>query len=98
MPKRIQRTQIKGFRMPKNTVYVGRPGQFGNYAALRMGLPATGQSAANAFRQWVNTEASWAWKAHAIKTLRGKNLACWCRLSSPCHADVLLELANSDDQ
>jgi hypothetical protein len=29
-----------------------------------------------------------------IASLRGKNLACWCRLGSPCHADVLLELAN----
>lgn len=26
--------------------------------------------------------------------LRGKNLACWCALDAPCHADVLLELAN----
>jgi hypothetical protein len=26
--------------------------------------------------------------------LRGKNLACWCKLGEPCHADVLLELAN----
>lgn len=29
------------------------------------------------------------------RELRGKNLACWCRLDQPCHADVLLELANS---
>lgn len=27
--------------------------------------------------------------------LRGKNLACWCALGAPCHADVLLELANA---
>lgn len=26
--------------------------------------------------------------------LRGKNLACWCKPGSPCHADVLLEIAN----
>lgn len=26
--------------------------------------------------------------------LRGKNLACWCALDAPCHADVLLEVAN----
>jgi len=26
--------------------------------------------------------------------IRGKNLACWCPLDQPCHADVLLELAN----
>jgi len=29
-----------------------------------------------------------------IAPLRGKNLACWCALDQPCHADVLLELAN----
>ena len=26
--------------------------------------------------------------------LRGKNLACWCKPGEPCHADVLLDLAN----
>jgi len=26
--------------------------------------------------------------------LRSKNLACWCPLDQPCHADVILELAN----
>ncbi len=26
--------------------------------------------------------------------LRGKDLACWCPIGAPCHADVLLELAN----
>lgn len=30
----------------------------------------------------------------AIDDLRGKNLACWCALDAPCHADVLLEIAN----
>jgi len=29
-----------------------------------------------------------------VAELRGKNLACWCKLDAPCHADVLLELAN----
>lgn len=28
--------------------------------------------------------------------LGGKNLACWCKLGEPCHADVLLKLANGD--
>ena len=31
-----------------------------------------------------------------LAPLRGKNLACWCPLDQPCHADVLLELANED--
>ena len=30
-----------------------------------------------------------------LGSLRGKNLACWCRPDQPCHADVLLELANA---
>lgn len=27
--------------------------------------------------------------------LIGKNLACWCKPGEPCHADVLIEIANS---
>lgn len=34
-----------------------------------------------------------------IGTLTGKNLACWCALDgNPCHADVLLNIANDPDQ
>lgn len=28
--------------------------------------------------------------------LKGLDLACWCPLDGPCHADVLLELANAE--
>jgi hypothetical protein len=31
---------------------------------------------------------------NALAALRGKDLACWCPPGQPCHADVLLELAN----
>lgn len=31
---------------------------------------------------------------NAILSLKGKNLSCWCKLDEPCHADLLLELAN----
>lgn len=30
-----------------------------------------------------------------IGKLRGKNLACWCKKNEPCHADILLERANT---
>lgn len=33
-------------------------------------------------------------KPEALAKLRGKNLACWCKLDAPCHADVLIEIAN----
>lgn len=34
--------------------------------------------------------------AHVRTHLAGKNLACWCRPGAPCHADVLLALANGE--
>lgn len=33
-------------------------------------------------------------RAEIREHLRGHDLACWCPLDQPCHADVLLELAN----
>ncbi len=30
-----------------------------------------------------------------LHKLKGKNLACWCKIGTPCHADVLLKLANA---
>lgn len=30
-----------------------------------------------------------------LSPLRGKHLACWCRIGQPCHADVLLRLAHA---
>lgn len=40
----------------------------------------------HAWPEWLRKEG--------LPKLRGKNLACWCPLDAPCHADVLLELAN----
>ena len=52
----------------------------------------------------IKTEAQavewfrWFYTAHPrdLTALRGKTLACWCQLDQPCHADVLLELANGE--
>ena len=35
------------------------------------------------------------WIDAHIEDLNGRDLACWCPLDQPCHADVLLELANA---
>jgi hypothetical protein len=46
---------------------------------------------------WDGPEAEIARSAilTGLPALRGKNLACWCKPGDPCHADVLLELANA---
>lgn len=107
-PVRIQRSRAKGWRMPPNTVYVGRPTRWGNLwrvGRADCGCRSAGEcthgrffapdaaAAVECYRQWLA-----AWKPRSLdelrQALRGKNLACWCPLDQPCHADVLLELAN----
>lgn len=92
-PQRVQRKRAKGWRMPENTVYVGRPGRFGN--------PYQGLDYADAVelfkdmlrRAPLGDDGRTVQEYIRLK-LAGKNLACWCPLDQPCHADVLLELAN----
>jgi hypothetical protein len=99
-PKRIQLSRRKGWRMPPNTVSVARPGRWGN--DFRVGEPAeyyTGHTRpltqAEAVEQFrIHAEAHQSVYPDYYADLRGKNLACWCPLDKPCHADVLLELAN----
>jgi hypothetical protein len=95
MPQRVQRKRTKGWKMPPNTVYVGRSTMWGNYAA-HVCCITDHAAAKEAFRCWVEEVASPAWKGRAAIDLKGKDLACWCPLDQPCHADVLLDLANCD--
>lgn len=129
MPERIQRKRTKGWRMPDNAVYVGRPTIYGNpFEAMQLSCgcwevqddndvaymhhypihedghpPITRTEAVeNAVRLYAQEITYWLggridWDPEfsaAVKKLAGKDLACWCPLDSPCHADVLLELAN----
>jgi hypothetical protein len=116
--KRIQRQRTKGWRMPPNTVYVGRPSRWGNPFVVGVNyltsprltpirVPtwrdpgdydydihvdrlADRDMAVRWFAEWVaGTEPA----PFLVDPLRGKDLACWCPLDQPCHADVLLELA-----
>lgn len=94
MPKRIQRKRTKGWKMPENSVYVGRPTWWGNPF---QGCGYPDEQVAD-YKHWVMTsDSDWAnWVRANIHKLKGRNLACWCQLDQPCHADVLLELANQE--
>lgn len=102
-PERIQLKRTKGWQMPPNTVKVDRSTRFGNPWPVDAYLCA--YDAVDAFRRFV-TGPEWEdpemGRRHrliceGLPDLRGKNLACWCPIGSPCHADVLLELANAPD-
>lgn len=104
MPERIWRRRTPGWRMPPNTVYVGRKTKWGNpYRVGEYGL--TRQTFNQLDYQHPTPENCVKWfRTLQLETpgrldeirneLRGKNLACWCKPGEPCHADVLLELAN----
>ena len=108
MPERIQRSRAKGWRMPDHAIYVGRPSMWGNPFAhrdraiavrmfrcwlvgsmrsldvmdCRLAIPGP----LGHYRAAMRAE---------LPLLRGYHLCCWCRLDQPCHADILLEIANA---
>jgi hypothetical protein len=75
--------------MPENTVSVTRPGRFGNPFTVR----EYGNMALFMFEN--NLKIILASRSDFLLPLRGKNLACFCREGAPCHADILLRLANA---
>ena len=104
MPKRIQRKRTKGWRMPKGALYVGRPTKWGNpfkaedLNCQKKEVPVV---AAHAYGLWLRGMgyhnfliAEREILLNDLHELRGKDLACWCTIDQPCHADTLLELAN----
>lgn len=96
-PRRIQRKRTKGWKMPPNTVYVGRPTKWGNPYGVGNGVGqfVNREGAVSAYRRWIEANQQTAERFRKpIAELRGKNLACWCPFDQPCHADVLLEIAN----
>ncbi len=93
MPKRIQRQRTKDWRMPEGAVYVGRPTTWGNPYVPSRPDAACRAAAVAAYRRHVAEHYNLTDRARA--ELAGKNLACWCPLDQPCHADVLLEIANA---
>lgn len=76
--------------IPKGAVYVGRPTKFGN--PFPMATKEDRGVVVQKYREYVqqNPELIKAIK----KELCGKDLVCFCA-PLPCHADILLEIANS---
>jgi len=108
-PERVQLRRTKGWRKPPDAVVVARPSRWGNpftiAGAREAGWEGTDRElraqCVDSFRRFLNDRYFWPHgepiRAHILShvhELRGKDLACWCPLDEPCHADVLLELAN----
>ena len=87
-PKRIQRCRSKGWKMPQNAIYVGRPTIWGNPWTLG---ECYGDRTLTTHRYGrMLDEMPHEQLLDLIRPLVRHDLACWCRLDQPCHADHLL--------
>lgn len=91
--------------MPEGAVYVGRPSGWGNpfkpgevyrfmdaQGEWAIGVAGDRASCVSLFRRFILGRTDVHDQVRA--ELGGRDLACWCSPDQPCHADVLLELAN----
>lgn len=96
MQKRIQRSRAKGWRMPENAVYVGRPSRWGNDNKIGDPYPfiedhlCTLDDVLWLYDVDLQTMEATGTIDDFLAPLRGKDLACWCPLDQACHADVLI--------
>lgn len=89
MPIRIQRRRAWGWKMPPDTIYVGRPTAYGNpFLVTQMPREESLRRYQQRVARKLADNPSW------LEPLRGKNLCCWCALDQPCHGDILLRLSN----
>jgi len=91
VPKRFQVKRTKGWKMPKDGIYVGRPTKWGN--PFKISSKRSRQEAVTLYEERLRKMPTKERKA-VLEPLRGKALGCWCPLDEPCHADVLLKWAN----
>ena len=105
-PQRIQCSRLKGYKMPPNTVRVARPSKWGNPFVI--GIHGDAQTCVKLYQEKLlryshkhGSMVDFLTDCHTIEEIRrelgGKNLACYCPLHSPCHADVLLKIANGKE-
>lgn len=83
-------------KTPIDAVYVGRPTMWGNPFSYKPGTAAQFEvdsraEAIEAYRKRLTPKLI----ALARTELKGYDLVCWCS-PLPCHADVLLEIANEE--
>lgn len=95
-PVRVQYVRGRKPASPNGlpTIYVGRPTIFGN--PFKVGTPVAPKrgDAVPLFEKYIAERPRLI--CEVKRKLRGRNLACWCPVDGkPCHADVLLRIANS---
>lgn len=90
MPHRISIERKPGWRIPKDAVFVGKPSRWANPFEISAFSPAEALARFREYAEEVVRRDPW-W----LMSISGRDLACHCKAGEMCHADVLLEIANS---
>lgn len=80
-------------QVPDSAIYVGRGAPGLRRSPYANPFPVKTYGLAESLRRY-RIDADTFDPVTLRRDLAGKDLACWCPLDRPCHADVLLELAN----
>jgi hypothetical protein len=91
-PARFTRYRIKGWRKPPGSVYVGRGTTWGNPFKIEKPGVEEARRVVRLYHEYLLARPLLIQQAK--KELAGKDLLCWCAQVKPCHADVLLHIAN----
>jgi hypothetical protein len=97
-PVRLRLSRSKGFNLQRHSlatnglpaVNVARPSKWGNPFKFD-------DSSVHPVLRYA-CEVAPLIDPSQIAQLRGKNLACYCYLEKECHANVLLDMANEEEQ
>jgi hypothetical protein len=93
MPSRVQRRRARAWRQPATALYVGRLTKWGNPYKVGPGHYTTEEAVALYRRDLLSGGLSIT-VDDVRRELNGRDLIYWCKAGAPCHADVLLAIAN----
>ena len=93
-PTRVLFSRTRGWRKPPGTVLVAGPTRWRNPFLVAADGTSNRERAVAEFRAALEEGRLDVSIEDVRHQLRGRNLGCWCPLDRPCHADVLLEVAN----
>lgn len=82
--------------MPESAAYVGRPTRWGNPYRIEHRTTSAHRTAVAMFEDYLKRHPELI--QAACVELAGCDLACWCPLDLPCHADVWLRAANDSEE
>jgi hypothetical protein len=92
MPRRIQLRRTAGQHKPDGAVVVARPPPWGN--PFHLGVDGDRAECIARYRDALVSGELAVSVDDVWRDLGGHDLACWCPAGEPCHADVLLAVAD----